>query len=52
MPAKAIALLQSWIEDGDEQDQKATGEMLIRMLDQDRLPGRKHFPREKKGRSW
>jgi hypothetical protein len=49
---KAIALLQSWIDEGDEAEQKETGEYLIRVLDEDRLSERKLFPAEMKGISW
>ncbi len=49
---KAVALLQSWIDDGDEEEQKETGEYLIRVLDEDRLSDRKLFPEEMKGISW
>lgn len=49
---KAIALVQSWIDEGDEQEQKETGEYLIRVLDEDRLSDRKLFPVELKGVSW
>ncbi|MCG3160854.1 MAG: hypothetical protein JMDDDDMK_01929 [Acidobacteria bacterium] len=49
---KAIALVQSWIDEGDEKEQKETGEYLIRVLDEDRLSDRKLFPVELKGVSW
>ena len=49
---QAVALLQSWIDDGDEEEQKETGEYLIRVLDEDRLSDRKLFPEEMKGISW
>ncbi len=49
---KAIALLQSWIDEGDEDEQKETGEYLIRVLDEDRLSERKLFPADMKGISW
>lgn len=35
-PTSAIALLQSWIDEGDEAEQRETGEYLVRMLDEDR----------------
>lgn len=45
-------LLQSWIEEGDAQEQKETGEYLIRALDEDRLSDRSLFPPELKGVTW
>jgi len=45
-------LLQSWIEEGDSQEQKETGEYLIRALDEDRLSNRHLFPPELEGGSW
>lgn len=50
--AEAIALLQSWIDEGDEQDQRETGDFLIQALDEDRLSNRKLFPAEMKGITW
>jgi hypothetical protein len=52
--AEAISLLQSWIdaEGEDKEEQKETGEYLIRVLDEDRLSDRKLFPPELKGVSW
>ena len=49
---QAIALLQSWIDEGDEEEQTETGEYLIRVLDEDRLSERKLFPADMKGISW
>ena len=43
-----VALLQSWME-GDAQEQKETGEYLIRVLDEDRLSNRRLFPPVFKG---
>lgn len=45
-------LLQPWIVDGDAQEQRQTGEYLIRVLDEDRLSGRRLFPPELKGVTW
>ena len=45
-------LLQSWIVEGDAQEQKETGEYLIRSLDEDRLSDRSLFPPELKGVTW
>jgi hypothetical protein len=49
---RVSALLRAWIEDGDEQEQRETGEYLIRTLDEDRPSERPHFPAELKGVSW
>jgi hypothetical protein len=48
----AFDLLQSWIEGSDADEQKGTGEYLIRVLDEDRLSDRQLFPSELKGISW
>jgi hypothetical protein len=42
--AAAIELLRSWREDGDAEEQRETGEYLMRALDEDRLSDRKLFP--------
>jgi predicted transcriptional regulator len=47
-----IDLLQSWIEEGDAQEQKETGEYLVEALDKDRLSDRSLFPQELKGVTW
>jgi hypothetical protein len=57
LPAKdvrgeLVTLLQSWIEGGDAQEQKETGEYLIRVLDEDRLSDRRLFPPELQGVTW
>ena len=49
---QGIALLQSWIDDGDEAEQKESWEYLVKALDEDRLSDRKLFPAELKGVSW
>lgn len=49
--AKAIDLLQSWLDDEDV-DQQETGQYLIHVLDEDRLSERKLFPLELKGLTW
>jgi hypothetical protein len=52
-PQQELAkLLQSWIVEGDAQEQKETGEYLVRSLDEDRLSDRRLFPPELKGVSW
>lgn len=48
----AIATLQSWIDDSDANEQEATGQYLIRALDEDRLSNRSLFPSEMKGITW
>ena len=48
----AVELLQSWIDQGDEKEQKETGDFLIRSLDEDRPSDRKLFPPELKGVTW
>jgi hypothetical protein len=47
-----VELLQSWIEGGDAEEQKETGDYLIRTLDEDRLSDRRLFPPELKGVTW
>jgi hypothetical protein len=46
----AVAMLQSWIDDADEEEQQETGQYLINALDEDRLFDRKLFPSELKAR--
>jgi hypothetical protein len=56
----AVAMLQSWIDDEDEEEQQETGQYLITALDEDRLSvgadspeeNRQLFPPELKGISW
>lgn len=50
--AQAVALLQSWIDGKDADDQRETGDYLVRVLDEDRLSDRKLFPSQLKGRTW
>lgn len=57
LPAKGrqtelVSLLRAWIEEGDAEEQRETGEHLIRTLDEDRLSDRKLFPPELKGVTW
>jgi hypothetical protein len=47
-----ITLLQTWIDEGDPEEQRETGEYLIRALDEDRLSERPLFPPELKGVTW
>jgi hypothetical protein len=44
---KALSeVLRSWREEGDEQEQKETGDYLRQALDEDRLSNRELFPHE------
>ena len=47
-----VQLVQSWIDEGDTDEQRETLEYLIQVLDEDRLSDRKLFPKELKGKSW
>ena len=47
-----VPLLQSWIDEGNREEQQETGEYLIRALDEDRLADRPLFPPELKGVTW
>jgi hypothetical protein len=47
-----VTLLQSWINEGDSEEQQETGEYLIRVLDEDRLADRQLFPPHLKGVTW
>jgi hypothetical protein len=47
-----VTLLQSWIDEGDPEEQRETGEYLIRTLDADRLSDRQLFPPDLKGVTW
>jgi hypothetical protein len=47
-----VTLLQAWIAEGDSEEQRETGEYLIRVLDEDRLADQKLFPPELKGVTW
>lgn len=46
------ALVESWVTEGDADEQRETGEYLVRFLDEDRLSDRKLFPPELKGVTW
>ncbi|NES97368.1 MAG: hypothetical protein F6K32_19540, partial [Desertifilum sp. SIO1I2] len=50
--AEAVNLLQSWLDDEDDEEQQETGQYLIQALDDDRLSERKLFPAELKGITW
>lgn len=47
-----LALLDSWMKDGDADEQRETIEYLIRAMDENRPEGYKLFPPELKGKSW
>lgn len=49
---EAVNLLQSWLDDEDEEEQQETGQYWIHALDDDRLSERKLFPPEMKGITW
>jgi len=50
--AATVSLLQSWIDGGDAEEQKQTGNYLVRALDEDRIAHRKLFPAELEGVTW
>jgi len=50
--AEAVAMLQSWIDQGSEAEQKETGNYLIQSLDEDRPSERKLFPPDLEGVTW
>ena len=47
-----VTLLQSWMDKGDPEEQRETGEYLIRALDEDRLADRQLFPPDLKDVTW
>jgi hypothetical protein len=49
---KLVALLQSWLDDEDPEEQKQTGDYLVQALDGDRLSDRKLYPPELEGVTW
>ncbi len=49
---KAVNLIQSWIDDEDNNEQQETGQYLVHALDEDRFFERKLFPIEMKGVTW
>jgi hypothetical protein len=50
--AKVVNLLQSWLDEENAEEQRETGEYLIRALDEDRLSDRKLFPIAMKSVTW
>jgi hypothetical protein len=47
-----VTLLDTWIAEGDSEEQQDVGEYLACVLDEDRLADRKLFPPELKGVTW
>lgn len=47
-----VNLLQAWIDEGDAEEQRETGEYLIHALDEDRLSDRPLFPPDLKDVTW
>ena len=47
-----VTLLQSWIDEGDPEEQRETWEYLIRALDEDRLSDLQLFPPDLQGVTW
>ena len=50
--AKLVALLQSWIDAPDADEQTETGNFLVRSLDEDRPSDRKLYPPGLEGITW
>ena len=50
--AQLVDLLQSWMDDEDDEEQKETGAYLVQSIDVDRLSYRPLFPSELKGVTW
>ncbi len=51
--AALVSLLQSWMDTEDDvEEQRETGDHLVRALDEDRLSGRPLFPTDHKGVTW
>jgi len=50
--AEVISQIETWIVDGDEEEQRETGDLLISALSADRVETRPLFPAELKGKSW
>lgn len=48
----AVDLLQSWIDQGNPDEQRTTYEYLTRVLDEDRPADRKLFPPNLQGITW
>lgn len=50
--AELVSLIQSWIDEDDVEQQRETGDTLIKALDEDRLSDRKLYPAELEGVTW
>ncbi len=50
--AQAVSLLESWIQETDDQEQKTTGDLLVKNMDDSRPSDRKLFPPEMEGVTW
>ena len=49
---RAVALLQSWVDDNETEESQEASESLIQSLDESRTSNRKLFPPELKGVTW
>ena len=47
-----VTMLQTWIDEGDVEEQRETGKYLICALDEDRLSQRPLFPSDLKDVTW
>jgi hypothetical protein len=47
-----VILLQTWMAEGHIEEQRETGEYLVRALDENRLADRKPFPPKLKDVTW
>ena len=47
-----VAVLQSWMDEEDAGEQRATGDYLVQALGEDRLSERPLFPAEQEGATW
>jgi len=50
--AELVALLQSWIDSSEGEEQADTDNDLLQALDEDRLSDRKLYPENLKGVTW
>jgi tRNA A37 N6-isopentenylltransferase MiaA len=49
---RALELLRSWDEDGDEAEQRGTFDAIVKGLNEGRRGYRQHFPAHLKGKTW
>ncbi len=47
-----VALVQSWLDEDNAEEQKQTGDYLIEALDADRMSDRKLYPPDLEGVTW